>query len=244
MGHWIEHYFPIKDEYGTVKRIAVVVIEVTEQKKLEQSLKDVGGKLGKQSERLQMLLDVSSILASNSDLQQVFPRVSARVRRVLRHEYAGFELHDGNTGLLVRQVEDFPLGKGMLSSLPISPLDSPGGRALKEGSALTFSQEQMEGFQAEIARGFLAEGLRSLCCLPMVRPNGPLGVLVLGSTRPNAFPSEDLDLLNQVATQLAIALENHRASGGNPNPERTPGRGEKIPGRGPAGRGGVRGNRR
>ena len=212
MGHWIEHYFPIKDEYGTVKRIAVVVIEVTEQKKLEQSLKDVGGKLGKQSERLQMLLDVSSILASNSDLQQVFPRVSARVRRVLRHEYAGFELHDGNTGLLVRQVEDFPLGKGMLSSLPISPLDSPGGRALKEGSALTFSQEQMEGFQAEIARGFLAEGLRSLCCLPIVRPNGPLGVLVLGSTRPNAFPSEDLDLLNQVATQLAIALENHRAT--------------------------------
>ena len=100
----------------------------------------------------------------------------------------------------------------MLSSLPISPLDSPGGERLKEGSALTFSQEQMEGFQAEIARGFLAEGLRSLCCLPMVRPNGPLGVLVLGSTRPNAFPSEDLDLLNQVATQLAIALENHRAA--------------------------------
>ena len=212
VGHWVEHYFPIKDEYGTVKRIAVVVIEVTEQKKLERSLKDVGGKLGKQSERLQMLLDVSAILASNSDLHQVFPRVSARVRRVLRHEYAGFELHDGNTGLLVRQVEDFPLGKGMLSSVPISPLDSPGGRALQEGSPLTFSKEQMEGFQAEITKSFLAEGLRSLCCVPMVRPNGPLGVLVLGSTRPNAFPGEDLDLLNQVATQLAVALENHRAA--------------------------------
>ncbi len=159
-----------------------------------------------------MLLDVSAILASNSDLHQVFPRISARVRRVLRHEYAGFELHDSNTGLLVRQVEDFPLGKGMLSSVPISPYNSPGGRALQERSPLTFSREQMEGFQAEITKSFLAEGLRSLCCVPMVRPNGPLGVLVLGSTRPNAFPGEDLDLLNQVATQLAVALENHRAA--------------------------------
>lgn len=211
-GHWIEHYFPIKDESEKVRRIAVVVIEVTEQKKLEQSLKDVDGKLGKQSERLQMLLDISQILASNWNLQQVFPRISARIRRLLRHEYAGFELHDSNTGLLVRQIEDFPLGRGMLSSLPISPHDSPGGRALRERSALTFSKEQMEGFQAEITRSLLAEGLQSLCCVPMLRPNGPLGVLVLGSTRTDAFASEDLSLLNQVAAQFAVALENHRAA--------------------------------
>ncbi len=211
-GHWIGHYFPIKDESGTVKRIAAVVIEVTEQKKLKQSLQDLDGKLGKQSERLQMLLDVSTILASNSNLHQSFPRISARVRRVLRHEYAGFELHDGNTGLLVRQIEDFPLGKGMLSSLPISPHDRPGGRALREGTPLTFSKEQMEGFPAEITRSFLAEGLRSLCCVPMLRPSGPLGVLVLGSTRPDAFHPDDLGLLNQVAAQFAVALENQRAA--------------------------------
>ncbi|HEX4784562.1 MAG TPA: sigma 54-interacting transcriptional regulator [Candidatus Sulfotelmatobacter sp.] len=211
-GHWIEHYFPIKDESGVVQRIAVVVIEVTEQKKLEQSLQDVDGKLGKQSARLQMLLDVSAILASNWDLQQVFPRISARIRRVLRHEYAGFELHEGNTGLLVRQAEDFPLGKGMLSSLPISPHNSPGGRALQHGAPLTFSREQMKEFQSEIAKSFIAEGLRTLSCIPMVRPKGPLGVLVLGSTRANAFDCEDLTLLNQVAAQFAVALENHRAA--------------------------------
>jgi formate hydrogenlyase transcriptional activator len=208
-GHSIGHYFPIKDENGTVKRIAAVVIEVTEQRKAEQSLQ---GKLGKQAERLQMLLDVSTILTSNSNLHQVFPRISARVRRVLRHEYAGFELHDSNTGLLVRQVEDFPLGKGMLSSLPISPHDSPGGRAVRERTPLTFSKEQMEGFQAEITRSFLAEGLRSLCCVPLLRPSGPLGVLVLGSTRSDAFHPDDLNLLNEVAAQFAVALENQRAA--------------------------------
>lgn len=137
---------------GTVKRVAVVVVEITERKKLEQSLQDVGGKLGKETGRLQMLLDVSTILASNWNLQKVFPRISARIRRLLRHEYAGFELHDSNTGLLVRQAEDFPLGKGLLSSLPISPLDSPGGRALQQGSPLIFSKEEMQSFDAEIRR--------------------------------------------------------------------------------------------
>lgn len=209
-GHWIEHFFPIKDESGTVKRIAVVVVETTEQKRLEQSLHDVGGKLGKETNRLQMLLDVSTILASNWNLQQAFPRISARIRRVLRHEYAGFEMHDANSGLLVRQAEDFPLGKGLLSGLPISPHNSPGGRALLEGSPLIFSKKQMQGFEAEITRNLLAEGLRSLCCVPLLRPNGPLGVLVLGSTRKDAFHPDDLNLLNQVAAQFAVALENHR----------------------------------
>ena len=211
-GHWIVHYLPIQDSSGVVKRVAAVVVEITEQKKLEESLHAVGGKLGKETGRLQMLLDVSTILASNWNLHQVFPRISARIRRVLRHEYAGFELHDANTGLLVRQAEDFPLGKGLLSSQPISPHDSPGGRALQEGSPLIFSKKDMQSFDAEITRNFLAEGLRSLCCVPLLRPSGSLGVLVLGSTRRDAFQPDDLNLLNQVAAQFAVALENRRAA--------------------------------
>ena len=211
-GHWVGSSYPIKDSTGAVTRIGVVLVEVTAQKRLHESLQDVGGRLRKEMDRLQMLLDVSTILSSNWNLQQAFPQISARMRRVLRQEYAGFELHDASTGLLVRQAEDFPLGKGLLSSLPISPHDSPGGRSLQEGAPLIFSKSQMQSFDAEITKNFLAEGFRSLCCVPLVRPKGPLGVLVLGSTRKNAFQPEDLDLLKQVASQFAVALENHRAA--------------------------------
>ncbi len=211
-GQWVGSSYPIKDATGAVTRIGVVLVEVTAQKKLHQSLQQVGGRLRKEMSRLQMLLDVSTILASNWNLYQVFPQISARIRRVLRQEYAGFELHDASTGLLVRQAEDFPLGKGLLSSLPISPHDSPGGRSLREGTPLIFSKSQIQSFDAEIAKNFLAEGFRSLCCVPLVRPKGALGVLVLGSTRKNAFQPEDLDLLMQVASQFALALENHRAA--------------------------------
>lgn len=119
-----------------------------------------------------MLLDVSSILSSSSNMQQIFPQVSARIRRVLRHEYAGFELHDPITGLLVRHAEDFPLGKGLLSSLPISPHNSPQGTALQAQGPLIFSKNEMDRFEAEISKNFLAEGLQSLCCVPLSRPAG------------------------------------------------------------------------
>jgi formate hydrogenlyase transcriptional activator len=39
-----------------------------------------------------------------------------------------------------------------------------------------------------------------------------MGVIVLGSTREHAFQLDDLSLLNQVAAQLALAIENSRAA--------------------------------
>ena len=174
-GHWSVHYIPIPNPAGVVDRLAAIVVEMTAQKQLEESLKQVGGNLHEQVRRLQMLLDVSGITTSNWNLEQVFPRVSARLRRVLRHEYAGFELHDPNTGLLIRQAEDFPLGKGLLSTRPISPHNSPGGRSLQERVPLIFRKDELQSFDSEITKTFLAEGLRSLCCVPLLRPKGPIG---------------------------------------------------------------------
>ena len=211
-GHWIGQYFPLQHSEGKVKHIGVFVIEVTEQKQMEATVTHLNTSVKKQMDRLQMLLDVGGILASNWHIDQVFPRISARIRRVLRQEYAGFSLHDGNTGLLIRQAEDFPLGKGFTSKTQISASNSPSARSLEALSPLIFSREQMRDFDAEIAHRYLEEGLKSLCCVPLLRPHGPLGVLVLGSTRANAFQPDDLSLLNQIAAQLSIALENSRAA--------------------------------
>jgi formate hydrogenlyase transcriptional activator len=54
----------------------------------------------------------------------------------------------------------------------------------------------------------LSGGIQALCCLPLITKNGVLGTLNLGSQREAAFHPEDIDLLTQVASQTAIALEN------------------------------------
>ena len=213
IGHWIAHYFPIKDETETVTRIGIIVAETTEQKQMEDMLQRLSNNLKHQKARLQMLLDVSGILSSNWNIQQVFPRISARIRRVFRQEYAGFSVRDADSGQLIPEAEDFPLRRNPSSGASVSVNDSTGGCcSLRTGSALVFSREQMKSFNDGIAPQLVAEGFQSLCCVPLMRPKGSLGVLVLGSTRKDAFPSEDVTLLNQVAAQLAIALENHHAA--------------------------------
>ena len=210
--HWIEHCLPIQDATGSVSRIAVVVVETTERKKLQQAVQSLDKKLHREAERLQTLLDVSSVLSSNADVPQVFSRISARIRRVLHQEFAAYALHEAETGLLVRQALDFPLSKGLISFGPISTVNSPAGHALQKSVPMIFSHEEMRSYEGEAAKSLVEEGLRSLCCLPLHRPTGSMGVLVLGSTRKNAFRQEDLTLLSQVAAQLALAIENQRAA--------------------------------
>jgi formate hydrogenlyase transcriptional activator len=210
VGHWVDHLIPIKRADEQVERIGVVVTEITEQRKLEKSLHALSDRLRKEMARLQMLLEVGNILSSNRNVQQAFPIISARIRRVLHQEYASFGLHDPAAGLLVRQAMDFPLGKGLTFGSTISTSNTPAGQALEARVPMIFSKEQLQHFDAEIVRSALAEGLQTLCCVPLLRPKGPLGIFVLGSTRTDAFQPDDLPLLSQVAAQLAVAIENHR----------------------------------
>jgi len=211
-GHWIEHYLPIMDAQGTVSRVAAVVLEVTAARVLEESVRELDHLLRQETNRLQMLTDVTSLLSSNWDVAQVFPKVSAHLRRVLYQEFATFALHDAGTGLLVYQATDFPLSKGLMPTGQVGPSETPVGQSMRERKPMIFSGEQLQGFDDEVAKGLLAEGLQSLCCVPFTRPKGPLGVVVLGSTRPDAFRTEDVQLISQVATQLAVAIENCRTA--------------------------------
>jgi formate hydrogenlyase transcriptional activator len=211
-GHWIEHFVPIPNESGRITRVGAVVVEVTAQKALELSLHETARKLDNEIKRQEMLLEVSRLLSSNSDIPRLFPKISAQVRRLLHQEFASFVLRDADTGLLVRQAMDFPLGKGFTSKLPVSAGDGAAADALEARVPKIFSKEEIQSFEGEIARSLLAEGLQSLCCVPLLRPHGPLGVFVLGSTRQHAFKNEDLSMLEQVAAQLATAIENHRAA--------------------------------
>ena len=179
---------------------------------LKRTLDETQQGLRNQTERFQAVCDVSYLLSSNWDLAQVFPRISASIRRVLRHEFASFVLHDPSTDLLVRQAIDFPLGKGFIEAVQVMTQKSPSGLAMQEGIPKVFSREDLIGMQEAVAGSLAAEGMESVCCIPLMRPGGALGVLAVGSTRKKAFGDEDMNLLAQVAAQLALAIENHRAA--------------------------------
>jgi len=55
------------------------------------------------------------------------------------------------------------------------------------------------------------ERANSLCRVPLVSHDRVLGVLSLGSVREGAFSDDDVEFLGQVASQIAIAVENATA---------------------------------
>jgi formate hydrogenlyase transcriptional activator len=60
----------------------------------------------------------------------------------------------------------------------------------------------------EMYRKASAEGLHSLCDVPLISKNRLLGVLAVARREENAFDEEEVSFLVQVANQLAIGVEN------------------------------------
>ena len=165
-----------------------------------------------EEERLRVLLKTGASVASNLDIRQVFPSISAHVRHVKQHEFASLLLRDDALGSLRRHAVDFPLAKKVLPPDFIVPVNnSPAGKALLLGKPLIFSKDDIAAFGTDLTNLIIEEGLLSLCCVPLTSSEQSLGTLNFGSTRMNAFQSEDLELFSQIAAQIAVALENERA---------------------------------
>ncbi len=211
-GHWIIHYIPIKNASGKVQQIGAVVVEVTEQRKLEQSLQSVSENLRLEKRWREVLRQITQLLETNWDVRQLFPRISAHLRRVLRQEYAALSLKQEAGGELLRPALDFPLARSLNIGERIGVASIPAAKVLQQRSPLILGGEEMRGLDPGVALNASSEGLKSFCWIPLTRPKGPLGVMVLGSTRADAFHNDDLSFLGQVAAQLAITLENETSA--------------------------------
>jgi len=70
----------------------VVAVEITEQKKLEESLRSVSEKLKAEKKRGRFMTEVADLLAEKWMCGRSFPRSPLYLRRVLRQEYAALSL--------------------------------------------------------------------------------------------------------------------------------------------------------
>ena len=60
----------------------------------------------------------------------------------------------------------------------------------------------------KINKGYMPEGIQSVLCMPLIKNNKVIGVLLLGSKQRKAFADIKLMVLDLLCTQFAIALEN------------------------------------
>jgi formate hydrogenlyase transcriptional activator len=159
-------------------------------------------------EQLKLLLDLTNSVVSTLDLRELLRSVSGNLRRVMSCDLAGVGLPDSESNSHLRLYAlDFPDSRGFVREEVLIPIEgTPPGIAFKTG-------EPIVGMIRDVCRMIpdsppLAEGLTTGCVLPLASRGRVHGVLILGRRDENAFSRDDIKFLMQVASQVAIAVEN------------------------------------
>jgi len=187
------------------KQVAVAVDNALNSQSVQSHQQD----LARERDHLRLLLEVNNAVVSRLDLRDVFAATTASLRRVIPHVLASLYLYDPDKEVVSRHALDSPSGKGLLQEGFVGPIDStPAGPAIRTGEPALFDEDDLKRLQSDVGRLLLEEGVKSGCCVPLKSHNRLLGTLNIASLRPGAFSQDDVDLLSQVANQIAIAVEN------------------------------------
>ena len=168
--------------------------------------------LQREKEGLQKLLDITHTLTPSLDSKKLLAEVASCTRLVFNHEHAHLALYDtGSEVMRISPLEPGGANDAGSTSLSVPLAQCPPGIAMLQDKVMEFGAEELERNGSEFAKQLVIAGMRALCCFPLITRNGPVGALCLSSKRENAFPRSAIELMGQVAPQMAVALENSRA---------------------------------
>ena len=189
------------------KQIAVAVDNVLH----DESARSMQIALARERDRLRLLLEVNNAVVSHLNMDDVFASVSASLQKVIQHDGCSLMLYEPDTGqyrchvLKVAKNESF-VEEGRADK----SVKSPGCIAFSTRAPAVFGEQDLIALssQSKMAQHLLAEGVKSFCSIPLQSHDRMLGTLNVGRLQEHAFGADEVELLTQVAQQIAIAVEN------------------------------------
>lgn len=165
--------------------------------------------LARERDHLRLLLKVNSVVAAKLDTRELFSAISIFLREGLDVEYASLALFDQETKQLRRHSLDFPGGGGFLQENEVIPIENTTvGESFMKGVPVTSRRAEIERLQPDVAQSLLKEGLNFVCAVPLISRGRILGTLNVASRREDAFEESSVKLIEEVACQFAVALDN------------------------------------
>jgi formate hydrogenlyase transcriptional activator len=193
---------------GIPQLVAAQVAVAVENALNYEAAEKLQNELMRERDRLRLLLDVNNAVVSNLDLPQLFQAIPASVRRAMQCDAACLSLPDTEKGELHIHGLDFPESRGFMQEEMAFPIaNTSSGRAFESGKPVYWGTPPQDLAPLALQKN-AAEGFQSGCFIPIARNGRKLGVLHLFDRRANAFTESAVEFLTQVASQVAIALEN------------------------------------
>jgi GAF domain-containing protein len=170
------------------------------------------GELAKSVGELQALGEVSQAVNSTLDLQTVLKTIVAKAVQLSATDAGAIYVFSK-----LRQKFRLRATYGMSDAM-IAEIGKQGGVRLGEsyiGAATESGQAvQVPDLMTEAASPMrdliLSAGYRGLLVVPLLRPGGIVGALVVRRKDPGAFPGATIDLLQTFAAQSVVAIQNAR----------------------------------
>ena len=164
--------------------------------------------LRKREQELALINELVRVITSSLNIQEIYAAFVAELKKVVDVDWAAIVLLDGDElvfeALFATDV-DSPWQQG--DKIPVEGTGT--GWALKYRKAL-FEPDLSGSRKFWTGDMHLKQGIRSIVYLPLIAKGEPIGGLVIASRKPDAYTQEQVLLLERLAAQIAVPVENSR----------------------------------
>jgi formate hydrogenlyase transcriptional activator len=158
-------------------------------------------------ERAQLILKINNDIASDLDLRVLLRSAAHSVRLALKCDVATVSIADGED--LMTYAMDFPEGRGVFKEGARMPIEGTVlGRVFRTRERMVVKKNDLSD---PVYIRAAAEGILSACFCPLVHQDRTLGLITAGRREGPPMNEAALELLTEVAHQVAIALDNAMA---------------------------------
>ena len=159
-------------------------------------------------DRLRLLLEVTESIASHRDLGELLQDLAQRLPSIVPFDYINVVLHEPSRNvmrlwLLVASVPS-TISPGL--EMPVD--ESPGGWVWAHQQPLTVNDLSQEHRFPKLMSLLRENGVNSFCAVPMTTAQRRLGAMGFGSLQLRTYQDADLQFMQQVAKQVAVAVDN------------------------------------
>src|SRR3989441_6387107 len=194
-----------------LQEVANQVALAVENMKAYEEITPLNARVAAAAERSRTLLRINNAIISNLTREALFHAIAEALRGVVPFDRTAIFLHDPERDVLRLFVLESSLSSQyFVVGLEMGTGESHVGWVFQNRRPLLRRDLQKER-QYEVEDRALADGVRSYVIVPLVARGTSVGVLALASTRTNQYSDEDVELLQEVANQVALAVENMKA---------------------------------
>lgn len=157
--------------------------------------------------RYQALLEISEAIASHRELDQLFRDLAPRLHRVVEFDFANLILYEPSQNSMRSHVLETP--ETAYACPPGDcPMETVGGWVRESQNSWIVSDVAQDNHFPNVADWLQDRGVFSVCVVPVTTALRRVGALAFGSRMAAAYSEIDVIFLQQVARQVAVAVDN------------------------------------